>query len=420
MNELEVSLYGQTVGTLFESEDGIYFEYTQTFINHGLEISPLKLPLTTGLYTNRDDRHYQTLAGVFHDSLPDKFGTTVIEKYYSTKGIEPNELSILQKLAFVGDRAMGGLEYKPKERLDDDTPLQEALAIRGMYDASRIIVEDKPIEAIHQIMNFMRSGASAGGARAKAIIGWDREKKMMKSGGLSTDDYEQWIIKFDAVDERTQESTDFTKLEYLYMQMAKESGINIPQIELISDGELTHFLIKRFDRITGGEKVHMHSLAAMTHVDFNQPMHYSYDEALRLTSYITNDESDTEELFRRAVFNVIARNQDDHAKNTSYLMDEKGNWRLSPAYDITYANGQGFTKNHQMSVVGKIRDITRDDIYKLAEKTRLSKHRQDEIIAQVIDTVSTFKNKAKILGINQKLVELVDHDFLISRFKLNK
>jgi len=420
MNELEVSLYGQIVGTLFESEDGIYFEYTKDFINSGLEISPLKLPLKTGLYTNRDDRHYQTLAGVFHDSLPDKFGTAVIEKYYSTKGIEPNELSVLQKLAFVGDRAMGGLEYKPKEKLDDDTPLQEALAIRGMYDASRIIVEDKPIETIHQIMNFMRSGASAGGARAKAIIGWDRDQKMMKSGGLFTDAYEQWIIKFDAMDERTQKSTDFTKLEYLYMKMAKESGINVPQIELIDDGELTHFLIKRFDRLKEGKKVHMHSLASMTHVDFNQPMHYSYDETLRLTSYITNDERDTEELFRRAVFNVIARNQDDHAKNTSYLMDEKGKWCLSPAYDITYANGQGFTKNHQMSIAGKIRDISRDDIYKLAEKTKLSKHKQDEIIEKVIDSVSTFKDKAKTLGINKKLVELVNHDFLIREFKLNK
>lgn len=410
MNELEVSLCGQTVGTLFENQDGIYFEYAKAFINSGLEISPLKLPLATGLHTNRDDRYYQTLIGVFHDSLPDKFGTVVIEKYYSAKGIEPNELSLLQKLAFVGDRAMGGLEYKPKEKLDDDAPLQEALAIRGMYDASRIIVEDKPIEAIHKIMNFMRSGASAGGARAKAIIGWDRDNKMMKSGGLTTDEYEQWIIKFDALDEGTQKSTDFTKLEYLYMQMAKESGINVPQIELISDGELTHFLIKRFDRLKGGKKVHMHSLASMTHVDFNQPMHYSYDEALRLTSYITNDERDTEELFRRAVFNVIARNQDDHAKNTSYLMDEKGKWRLSPAYDITYANGQGFTKNHQMSVVGKITDITLADIYKLSEKTRLSNSKRDEIIEQVIDALSGFTDKAEMLGINQVLIGLVSKD----------
>ncbi len=413
MNELEVSLYGQSVGTLLENQNGVYFEYTQAFINSGLEISPIKLPLTTGLYTNRDDRYYQTLAGVFHDSLPDKFGTTVIEKYYSTKGIEPNVLSLLQKLAFVGDRAMGALEYKPKETLDNDTPLQEALAIRGMYDASRIIVEDKPIEAIHQIMNFMRSGASAGGARAKAIIGWDKKNKMIKSGGLSTDAYEQWLIKFDSVDDRTQKSTDFTKLEYLYMQMAKESGIDVPPIELIEDGKLTHFAIKRFDRLEGGRKVHMHSLSAMTHVDFNQPIHYSYDEALRLTSYITNNESDTEELFRRAVFNVLSRNQDDHAKNTSYLMDEKGNWRLSSAYDITYANGQGFTKNHQMSIAGKISGIALNDIYKLAEKTKLSKAKQNEIIEQVLDALSGFRDKSKRLEINPVLVDLVANDFLM-------
>jgi serine/threonine-protein kinase HipA len=417
MNELEVMLYGQVVGTLFENKDGVYFEYTKAFINGGLEISPIKLPLKNGLYTNRDEAHYQTLAGVFHDSLPDKFGTAVIEKYYETKGVPSSELSVLQKLAFVGDRAMGGLEYKPKEKLDDDTPLQEALAIRGMYDASRIIVEDKPIEAIHKIMNFMRSGASAGGARAKAIIGWDRDKKMMKSGGLSNDDYEQWIIKFDTLDERTQKSSDFTKLEYLYMKMAKECEINVPQIELMEDGELTHFLIKRFDRLKGNQKVHMHSLAAMTHVDFNQPMHYSYDDALRLTSYITNDERDTEELFRRAVFNVIARNQDDHAKNTSYLMDEKGKWRLSPAYDITYANGQGFTKNHQMSMAGKITDLTRDDIYKLAEKTKLIKTKQDEIMEQISNVFSHFRDEAKILGINQVLISRVSKELRLDLCK---
>jgi len=410
VNELEVLLYGQTVGTLLENQNGIYFEYNKAFIESGLEISPIKLPLGVGLYTNREEPYYQTLAGVFHDSLPDKFGTSVIEKYYTTKGIKPNELTILQKLAFVGDRAMGALEYRPQEMLDDDIALQEALAIRSMYDASRTIVEDRPIEAIQQIMNFMRSGASAGGARAKAIIGWDRQNQMIKSGGSLDDSYEQWLIKFDTLDDRQENSTDFTKLEYLYMQMAKECGIAIPEIELIADGKLIHFAVKRFDRVSDGHKLHMHSLAGITHVDFNQPMHYSYDQALRLTSYITSDERDTQELFRRAVFNIITRNQDDHAKNTSYLMDQKGNWSLSPAYDITYANGQGFTKNHQMSIAGKITNITLNDIHKLADNTKLTHATRDEIISQVLDVVSSFKDKAQKLEINKPLVDIVADD----------
>lgn len=413
MNQLTVSLYGQNVGILFESQNGIYFEYDKHFIQSKLEISPIKLPLQTGVYTNRDDAHYQTLAGVFHDSLPDKFGTSVIEKYYSSKGVKPQELSILQKLAFVGDRAMGALEYKPRETLAENAAMDEALAIRSMYDASRVIVEDKPIEAIHQIMNFMRSGASAGGARAKAIIGWDRKNKMIRSGGLSASGYEQWLIKFDTLDDQSKRSNDFTKLEYLYMTMARQSGINVPEIALIEDGDLTHYAIKRFDRLPKDKKVHMHSLAAMTHVDFNQPMHYSYDDALRLTSYVTNSESDTEELFRRAVFNVIARNQDDHAKNISYLMDEKGQWYLSPAYDITYANGQGFTKNHQMSIAGKITDIGIKDIQKLAQNTKLSVHKRDEIIQEVIEAISSFETQAKALGINKELINLVAGDFRI-------
>ena len=417
MNELEVILYGRKVGTLYESQNGIFFEYDKEFLLDNLEISPIKLPCKTGLYSNRDDAHYQTLAGVFHDSLPDKFGTAVIERYYESKGIEPKELSVLQKLAFVGDRAMGALEYKPKEIFSEDTPMDEVLAIRSMYDASRIIIKDKPIEALHQIMHFMRSGASAGGARAKAIIGWDRTNEMIISGGLEDSFYEQWLVKFDNLDNSGQKSDDFTKLEYVYMLMAKESGINVPQIELIKDGKLSHFVIKRFDRLLNNQKLHMHSLASLVHVNFNEPMHYSYDEALRLTSYITNNESDTEELFRRAVFNVIARNQDDHAKNTSFLMDEKGKWSLSPAYDITYANGQGFTKNHQMSIAGKIRDIELEDLYKLATKTKLTDAKRDKIINQVLKAVLTFKDKATKLKINQKLIQLVDSDLKFDLFR---
>lgn len=411
--EVIVKIFGRVVGTLYEKDGIVRFEYEQSFIDSGINISPLKLPFETDTYINEDEPYFLTLAGVFFDSLPDKFGTKVVERYYESKGVHPRELSVLQKLLFIGKRGMGALEYEPCEDITGTSELDETLEIRSMYEASKKIVTGEATDAIHELLLFMDSGASAGGARAKAVIGWDKKSKRIIGGaGEITEGYDYWLVKFDTLDS-FERVADFTKLEYLYMSMAKECGIEVPATDLLEDGEFSHFLIKRFDRVDGN-KVHMHSLAAITHTNFNIPLHYSYDEALRVVWFITKNKSAVLEFYRRAVFNAIARNQDDHAKNTSFLMTKEGEWSLSPAYDITYANGAGFTKNHQMSMNAKVKDITRNDLISLALSADIKKKVAVDIIDKTVKVLQNFKTKASKLNIREDLIDLVESDLRLS------
>ncbi len=410
--EVTIFLYGIMLGTLYEKDGIISFEYEQDFINTQMNISPIKLPFDTNTYVNTDDKYFQTLAGVFFDSLPDKFGTKVIERYYERKGLLAKDLSVLQKLIFIGSHGMGALEYKPCERLLDEMDITEPLDIRRMYESSKKVVQGEMEESIEDLIKFTGSGASAGGARAKAIVGWNAKTNEIISGVSDLPvGYEQWLVKFDVYDDHNK-SLDFTKLEYLYMSMAKDCDINIPEIKMIEDRDLHHYMIKRFDR-EGNDKIHMHSLASMMHIDFNLPMHYSYDEALRVVWFISKDKQDVIEFFRRCVFNVIVRNQDDHAKNTSFMMSKDGVWSLSKAYDITYANGAMYTKNHQMSIRGKVNDFEMNDLIMLAKSADIKEKMAESIIRNVIGIVSSFRQRAEALDIREELIILVEKDLRV-------
>ena len=409
--EIYPYIFGRKIGTILYDEGNVYFEYDEKFKASGLEISPLKLPLSsTGLYTNRDDTYFDGLAGVFHDSLPDKFGTKVIERYYESKGIPAQELNILQKLMFVGNKAMGAISYLPAEHTFDDTETIEALEISQFYESAKKIMEGKSISVISEMLSFMDSAASAGGARAKAVVGFSPETDKMVYGLNDNlpEGFGHWLIKFDSLKDDGS-SSDFTKLEYIYMSMAREAGINVPNIRMIKQEKLSHYLIERFDRVDG-RRVHLHSAAGMTHTNFNIPKHYSYDELMRLTRYITGEQQAVEEQFRRMIFNIVARNQDDHAKNFSYMMDNNGVWKISPAYDITYANGQGYTKNHQLSLKGKVNDFTIEDILSLAKEHSIDEKWTRECVQNIVEIVSTFPIRAKEIGIHRDFASLVSND----------
>lgn len=411
--EVTIFLYGMMLGTLYERDGVISFEYEQNFIDTGMNISPIKLPFDTNTYVNTDDKHFNTLAGVFFDSLPDKFGTKVIERYYESKGLLAKDLSVLQKLIFIGSHGMGALEYKPCEKLLDEMDVREPLKIRNMYESSKKVVQGEMEESIEDLLKFTGSGASAGGARAKAIIGWNPKTNEIISGVSDLPvGYEHWLVKFDMYDEY-KKSLDFTKLEFLYMSMAKDCDINIPEIRMIEDRDLNHFMIKRFDR-EGNNKIHMHSLASMMHIDFNLPQHYSYDEALRVVWFISKDKRDVIEFYRRCVFNVIARNQDDHAKNTSFMMTQDGVWSLSKAYDITYANGAMYTKNHQMSIRGKVGNFKIRDLLMLAKAADIKQKTAEDIIQSILEIVSGFRQRAEALNIRENLISLVEKDLRIN------
>lgn len=201
-------------------------------------------------------------------------------------------------------------------------------------------------------------------------------------------------------------SSDYTKLEYIYMSMAKEVGIDVPNIELLSHGNLAHYLIKRFDRVDG-EALHLHSVAGLTHTNFNIPMHYSYNELLRLTRYLTGSQQAVNEQFKRMIFNLVGRNQDDHAKNFAFTMDKDGTWNMSPAYDITYSNGTGYTKNHQLSLNGKVNDFTSKDILDLAKKHSIKDSAAKEYVEQIVEVFSKFKTKVKGLDVKKQTVDRV-------------
>lgn len=405
--EVEAFIYGQKIGTLLLKDGIVYFEYDKLFKQSGLEISPLKLPLThEGIYTNNDERYFEGLAGVFHDTLPDKFGTKVIERYFESKGKTPEQLSVLQKLMFVGDKSIGAISYKPvinrTDKFDSDL-----IELNQFYNNAKKIVQGDSIDVVDEILTFMDSAASAGGARAKAIVGFNENDNSLITSIKSSlpKNYEHYILKFDMATE-TGASSDHTKIEYLYMNMAKELGITVPKTKLLEHGSLAHYMIKRFDR-DNGSKVHMHTVSGLTHTDFNIPMHYSYDQLLKLTRFLTGSQQAVVELYKRMIFNIVFRNQDDHAKNFSFMMNDKGIWNITPAYDITYSYGTGYTKNHQLSLYGKTNSFAKKDFIELAKLHSIKQKDALEFIEQTIQIASTFKIKAFELDIHKAKIDKI-------------
>jgi serine/threonine-protein kinase HipA len=412
--EVEAYIFDKKIGTILSKNGIVYFEYDKGFVASNLEISPLKLPLTTsGVYTNNDDRYFEGLAGVFHDTLPDKFGTKVIERYFESKGIASSELNIIQKLMFVGDKSIGGITYKPVIHQMDEKKVNELIELQNFYNNAKKIVSGDAIEVVDEMLTFMDSAASAGGARAKAIIGYRPSTHEIISGVKRNlkKDFEHYLIKFDMAKEDGS-SSDYTKLEYLYMSMAREVGIDVPKIELLHHGNLSHYMIKRFDRVDG-ERLHLHSVAGLTHTNFNIPMHFSYEELFRLTRYLTGSQKAVNEQFKRMVFNIVGRNQDDHAKNFAFTMDKNGVWNLSPAYDITYANGLGYTKNHQLSLAGKVNNFTLKDILDVAKKHSIKESFAKESIEQIINVFSSFQKRAGELDIKTAVVAHIQNELRI-------
>lgn len=410
MTEIIAKLYGHTVGTLLYDGRTVYFEYDPAFQKLGLEISPHKLAIKShsGAYTNTDTAYFQGVPGVFHDSLPDKFGMKVIDRYYEERGKSISDVNLLMRLSYIGSRGMGALEYEPSDQPHLADQKAQIMDLRQMYLDSQVIIRGEQSDALHHIAAFMENAASPGGAQPKASIGWNPHTKEIISGAQLgvPEGFEHWLVKFSKSDQLGQ-ALDFTKLEYLYMSMAGKIGINVPQTQMLYDGNDWHYAIKRFDRVEG-KKVHMHTLAGLTHIDFNEPGHYSYEQFWRIAKALTRDNSINLEIFKRAIFNVIARNQDDHAKNFSFLMDEGGKWSLSPAYDITFANGEKYTANHQMSVNTKLSDFTRTDLIAFGGELGIKERVITEVIQQTIEVLGTFSQRAKEIEIRDDLIRLVE------------
>ena len=407
----QVLLWGKRIG-IVSQRDGApcaEFVYDPEFIGIGLEPSPLMMAVGQGVYSfsHLSERSFHGLPGMLADSLPDKFGNSVIAVWLQSQGRRPDSLSPIERLCYTGTRGMGALEYVPA-LLDEDDEAQvvevESLAalandvLKARTDARAELHPDTTKYA-----SILKVGSSAGGARAKALIGWNEATGEVRSGQVKLPEgFGYWLIKFDGLDGNGDKEGDdakgYGRIEYAYHLMAKAAGIEMTECRL---WQKRHFMTRRFDRLADGGKLHVQTLGALAHYDFNIPRLYSYENALAITRQIVHDARDLAQLFRRMVFNVLAWNCDDHVKNISYTMDRAGEWRLAPAYDECYAyNPNGaWTSAHQMTVNGKTSGITDDDMIACSREANLSASKARKIIGAVREAVARWRSFADKAGV---------------------
>ena len=399
IKELKVGLnFGseiQPVGRLAIRDGIIYFEYDNAFLETNLEISPLKFPLQRGVI-ELPRTPFEGLAGVFNDSLPDGWGRLLFDRMLRAEGILPNEVTALDRLAYVGLNGMGALVYEP-----DESPkhYDEKINLDVLASQTEQVLEGESGEVINELLAL--NGSSAG-ARPKAMIGLDSQRKNISHGtGDLKDGFEHWIVKFP----NTQDGNDSGAIEYIYSIMAENAGLEMPATHLFpSQKGSGYFAVKRFDR-DKNKRFHMHTVSGLIHSNYRFPSH-DYEDLLALTSAITKDIREVEKMFRLAVFNVMAHNRDDHAKNFSFLMNEFGEWNLSPGYDLTFSNGPGGEQSAM--VMGEGRNIKRRHLEKLGLEAKLSKEFIEEVIQQTNLALGNWKNLAKEYDVNKENIQMIE------------
>ena len=414
----EVKLWGRTIGAVALEQDASIasFEYDLAFARSGIQLSPLMMPLSGQIY-RFPELAYQTfhgLPGMLADSLPDRFGNALIDSWLAAQGRTAVSFNAIERLCYTGERGMGALEFAPvvgpdarqTSRIQVDRLV--ALASEVLTQRNQLEVRFDGSGSDNAMRDILRVGTSAGGARAKAIIAWNPKTNEVRSGQLaSATDFEYWILKFDGVsgnrDRELNDPKGYGVIEFAYSRMAIAAGINMNKCRLFEENGRRHFMSKRFDRLEAGEKLHMQSLCAMAHYDFNQAGVYAYEQALLVIRQLGLPMSMIEEQYRRMVFNILARNQDDHVKNIAFLMDKAGRWSLSPAFDLTYSfNPEGdWTASHQMTMNGKRDNFNLDDFKACAKTASMKRGRAEKIIDEVRTSVSQWNKFADDAGVDR-------------------
>ena len=416
---ISVSAWGELVGAVsLDPASGYYaFEYAPKWMRGGIELAPLQMPLTQAihLFTLLPEATYKRLPAMLADALPDDFGNALIDAYLAREGVAKTSITPLDRLAYMAARSMGALEFKPSRGPRNIKPT--AVEIGDLVTSSRDALlgkfeGDREIEAA--VMNLIQVGTSAGGARAKAVIAWNAATNEIRSGQLKAPPgFDYWLLKFDGVgqDSELGSGGSYGRIEYAYSLMARAAGIEMTECRLLEENHRAHFMTRRFDR-KNGERLHMQTLCAMAHLDFRQIATHDYSQFFQTIKQLALPESDLTEGYRRMVFNVLAANCDDHTKNFSFVMDQRGTWRLSPAYDITHAhNPEGkWTYQHLTSVNGKFKNIDRHDMEQLGERFNVPFKR--EIHQQVAAAVKRWPEFAAAAGVPQQEAERVQSDLL--------
>ena len=415
MTVAEVRLWGRTIGAVSWNDDreAAHFEYDPAFVSGGPQVAPLTMPLSGAIHSfpALSRQTFHGLPGLLADSLPDRFGHALIDAWLARQGRDPADFNPVERLCYVGTRGMGALEFRPAR---GPTPRSATVEVAALVElASEILTERTALEGAltpagreQALQDLLRVGTSAGGARAKAIIAWNPETDEVRSGQVEAGDgFSHWLLKFDGVagnrDRELEDPQGYGLIEHAYHLMAGAAGIEMTECRILSENGRHHFMTRRFDRTDAGKKIHMQSLGALAHYDFNQPGAYSYEQALRVIDRLGLGKDAAEEQFRRMAFNIVARNQDDHVKNIAFLMDRSGRWRLSPAFDVTYSyNPRGrWTNAHQMTLNGKRDGFAVDDFVACARNASLMRGRATAILREVQEAVSRWPEFAEAAGV---------------------
>ena len=436
MTTATVKLWGTTIGyvAMSSGERFARFEYDPEFEGFGIEPAPLMMPFQGRRIYQFPDLHprsFHGMPGLIADSLPDKYGQRLINVWLAQTGRKPEDFNAVDRLCDTGKRGMGALEFEPSEGPDksDDKLLaiEDLTALASMAFASKEALDTKFTEAEEQqiggkkaLLDILRVGTSAGGARAKAVIAFNPETQQVRSGQLNLPSgFEHWLIKFDGVkfsgDWGVADPSGYGLLEYSYHLMAKDCGIDMMESRLLSENGRNHFMTRRFDRDADGGKKFVQTFAALTHYDYYESGYHSYEQLFMAMKRLDIPKRAFEEQFRRVVFNIVGCNQDDHVKNFAFMMDRRGNWDISPAYDLCHGEGSEFTQNHQLSINGKTNDFTRQDLKHLARYAGLPQSKEKQIIQRTVEAFSQWKAVAVNLGIP---VNLQQHVLRTLRLKL--
>ncbi len=421
---VKVKLWGTTIGYLHRQDNEmIGFQYDENFIPSGIQISPLKMPLSNATYSfpTLPEETFSGLPGMLADSLPDKFGNIVIKHYLESQGRTEDSLTVLEKLCYTGKRGMGALEYEPATDIVD---VDEEIDIDALTKLAADILSERENLNLkyndNMIAQLMQGSSSVGGARAKTLIALNPETNDVRSGQISAGEgFEYWLLKFDDIannrdKDKKPDNKEYTRIEYAYYLMAKNAGIEMSECRLLRENGRAHFMTKRFDRNGAtGEKLHMQSLCAIAHMDFNSPRMYSYEDAFDVMRQLNLPHNDFVQLYKRMIFNECAKNYDDHTKNIAFLMNKKGVWSLSPAYDVTFSYNKNSTwvNAHQMLINGKSDGITKDDFMSVAKKSGIKKTEAEKCISQIKKAVSEWKNVAEEAGLSMKKAERIQSYF---------
>lgn len=421
---IEVRVWGQRVGAVaLDDRLGYYaFAYEPQWRRTGIELAPLTLPLgdrsAAFVFPNLPDATFHRLPGMLADALPDDFGNALIDAWMADRGFPKSEVTPLDRLAYMGKRGVGALEFKPERGSHSESAAP--LEMKSLVENARKLMEgDLSIDAHAKaaLANIIQVGTSAGGARAKAVIAWNPTTNTIRSGQFdAAEGFEHWLLKFDGVGKYSELGTgaDYGRIEYAYCLMAKAAGIDMSECRLLEENKRSHFMTRRFDReVVDGKTIkhHVQTLCAMDHLDFKQRGTHAYAQLFMVVSRLDLGDGALEQIFRRMAFNVMARNCDDHTKNFAFRLKQVGNWELAPAYDVTHAyNPKGeWTYQHLMSVNGKFKEIAREDL--LVEAERFGVSRPGDLLKDVRTALESWPTFSKAAGLSASASDRVAADF---------